>query len=206
MRRLHRHLDEPAEPRVAFLRGSLTGTVINIGPLRTASASVDLTDVALASSGTLYGVDFGSDLYRVNTADARATLIGPLGDAVNGLVVSPGGTLYASGGYELYTVNVTSGSGTYVGTTGYASSGDLAFAPDGTLLMSAEPSLGGPNDSLVKLNLSTAYGTLIGSIGQDSVYWVSRKATERCSLQRQAASCSPSNHRPEPGPGARGRW
>ena len=160
----------PPSLELAFLRGSLTGTVIPIGPLRTASASVNLTDVALTSSGTLYGVDFGSDLYRIDTANARATLIGPLGDQVNGLVVGPEGTLYASGGYELYTVNVTSGSGTYVGTTGFASSGDLAFTPDGTLLMSAEPSLGGPNDSLVKLNLMTAYGTLIGSIGQGSVY------------------------------------
>jgi hypothetical protein len=160
----------PPSLELAFLRGSLTGTVINIGPLRTASGSVDLTDVALTSSGALYGVDFSSDLYRIDTANAVATLIGPLSAEVNGLVVSPEGTLYASGGYELYTVNLTSGSATNVGTTGYASSGDLAFAPDGTLLMSAEPSLGGPNDSIVKLGLSTAYGTLIGSIGQGSVY------------------------------------
>jgi hypothetical protein len=160
----------PPSLELAFLRGSLTGTVINIGPLRSASGAVDLTDVALTSSGALYGVDFGSDLYRVDTANAFATLIGPLSAEVNGLVVSPQGTLYASGGFELYTVNLTSGSATYVGTTGYASSGDLAFAPDGTLFMSAEPSLGGPNDSLVKLSLITAYGTLVGSIGQGSVY------------------------------------
>ena len=161
----------PPSLELAFLRGSLTGTVIVIGALRTASgSSVDLTDVALTSSGTLYGVDFGSDLYRIDTTNAVATLVGPLSAQVNGLVVSPEGSLYASGGFELYTVNLSSGSATYVGTTGYASSGDLAFTPDGKLLMSAEPGLGGPNDSLVNLNLTTAYGTLVGSIGQGSVY------------------------------------
>jgi hypothetical protein len=159
----------PPSLELAFLRGSLTGTVINIGPLETAAGeSVDLTDVALTSSGTLYGVDFGSDLYRVNTGDAVATLIGPLSAQTNGLVVSPEGTLYASGGYELYTVNLATGSATYVGTTGYASSGDLAFTPDGSLLMSAESA--SPNDSLVKLSLTTAYGSMIGSIGQGAVY------------------------------------
>ncbi len=157
----------PPSLELAFLRGPLTGTVVNIGPLRTASGSVDLTDVALTSSGALYGVDYGSNLYRVDTATALATLIGPLGAGVNGLVVSPEGTPYASNGYELYTVSLTSGSATAVGVMGYASSGDLAFAPDGTLFMAAE---GGPKDSLVKLSLNTANGTLIGSIGQGAVY------------------------------------
>lgn len=143
-----------------FVRGPNTGTTITIG-----STGVVLTDVALTSSGTVYGVDFGN-LYTVDTDTGQATLVGPVGGfSVNGLVVGPTGTLYASTNFgQLLTIDPTTGAGTLVGNIGFGSSGDLVFAQDGTLYMTS------PGDSLVRVNPATGAGTLVGSIGFGSVY------------------------------------
>jgi hypothetical protein len=149
----------PASLGLEFVRGPNTGQTITIG------STAFLTDVALTSSGTLYGVDFGN-LYTVDTDTGQATLVGPVGGfSVNGLVVGPTGTLYASTNFgQLLTINTTTGAGTLVGIIGFGSSGDLAFAQDGTLYMTT------PGDSLVRVNPTTGAGTLVGPIGFGSVY------------------------------------
>ncbi len=159
----------PSELELAFIRGAMTGTVIDIGPVETTSNGVTLTDVALAPSGILYGVDFGSDLYTINPENGQSTLVGPLNAVVNGLVVSATGTIYGSGSNDLVTVNPTTGASTLIGSTGYNSSGDLAFTPDGALYMTAS---GSSSDSLVTLNPTTGAGTLVGNINQGSVYGI----------------------------------
>ena len=122
---------------LVFLRGPLTGTSVTIGPITTLPGTVSLSDLAVSASGTLYGIDFGSDLYRIDPATGDATDIGPTGYAVNGLVVSPTGTIYASGNDCLITIDPTTGAGTLVGSPQYTSSGDLAFDASGDLYMTA---------------------------------------------------------------------
>jgi hypothetical protein len=144
-----------------FVRGPLVGSTINIGP-----QGVVLTDIALASDGTLYGIDFGN-FYTLNVDTGAATFVGPIGNgASNGLVVGPDGTVYDSTfAGQLFTIDPSSGAGTLVGNIGFDSSGDLAFAQDGTLYMTAS---GG--DLLVSVNTATGAGTLVGGIGYGSVY------------------------------------
>jgi sugar lactone lactonase YvrE len=142
-----------------FVRGPLVGTTLTIG-----SEGATLTDLALTSSGALYGIDF-STLYRLNVDTGQATAVGPVGFfGVNGLVVGPDGTIYASGDTELLTIDPATGAGTPVGNTGFFSSGDLAFAQDGKLYMTA------PGDRLVRVDPTTGAGTLVGPIGSFAVY------------------------------------
>jgi hypothetical protein len=162
----------PSRLDLEMIRGPLRGRAITIGRVVTKSRRVSLTDIALTSSGTLYGVDFTSDLYVINPADGAAKLVGPIGTGVNGLVVGPTGTLYGSAGYGLVTINPATGVGTQVGLINFASSGDLAFSADGTLYMTASASISGaaPSDLLVDVNTATAAGTLIGPTGHQYVY------------------------------------
>ena len=156
----------PATLGLEFLRGPETGTTVVIGP-----TGVQLTDLALTPSGTLYGIDFDS-FYRVDPDTAQSTLIGPVGATVNGLVVGPRGTIYASTREvgQLLTINPLTGAGTLVGNSGFLSAGDLAFAQDGTLYMTARLSTDALPSLLATLDPATGAGTLVGPIGQDNVF------------------------------------
>src|SRR4051812_34767509 len=104
-----------------------TGLVSLLG-----SSGVTLTDIAVSPSQKLFGETF-TTLYSIDQS-GTATAIGPTGALLNGMVFSPDGTLYASGGRGLYTVNTTTGAATMVGNSGLnlRSAGDLSFN-DGTL-------------------------------------------------------------------------
>jgi hypothetical protein len=151
-----------------FIRGPLAGTSIVIGP-----EGVVMTDIALSSSGTLYGDSYGA-FYTLNVDTGQATLVGPLGLAwlANALVVGPTGTVYGSGRSGptpgvLVTIDPTTGAGTEVGSSTFASSGDIAFAHDGTLYMTSP---GGTGDALVSVDPTTGAVTSIGPTGFSSVY------------------------------------
>ena len=93
-----------------FITSPMLGQVITIGPI-----GADLTDIALAPSGQLYGIDTHSDLYTVNQGTGVATLVGPVGYGLVGLVVSSDGTIYGSGGKRLVVINPATGSGRPLG-------------------------------------------------------------------------------------------
>lgn len=153
----------PSVLDLEFIRGPLTGGVITIG-----STGVDLTDIALTASGTLYGVSF-TDFYTIDPSTGVATDVGSIGSpGVNALVVGPTGTIYAADYVtgNLLTINPGSGAGTVVGETGFSSSGDLAFGSNGNLYMTADA----PSDVLVTVNPTTGTGTPVGSIGDSFVY------------------------------------
>jgi hypothetical protein len=158
----------PSMLDLEFIRGPLAGSAISIGPVTSTTGGVTLTDLALTAAGTLYGVDFGTVLYTIDPNTARATRVGSVNLAVNGLVTGPTGTIYASGGSELITINRTSGAGRNVGATRYTSSGDLAFDHGGTLYMTA--SAGGSGDSLASVNPITGRATIVGAIGKAGVW------------------------------------
>jgi len=138
-----------------------TGSVNVIGGM-----GQQMADIAFDPSGNLYGITFGA-LYSINKTTAVSNLIGNLGTSANSLAFDSSGTLYTANS-SLYTVNVLTGAATLVGSGGasYNSSGDLAFI-GGELFLSSSSSTG---DNLVKLNLSTGAGTLIGGIGFSAVW------------------------------------
>ena len=114
-----------------------TGAVTDIGTTTYDHSAIVLTDIAMNSSGALYGISF-TNLYSVNTSNADLTRIGSFAStdsAMNGLVFNSTGTLYAASGdtNKIFTLNTSTGAATTLtGTTGAGvdASGDLAFNPD----------------------------------------------------------------------------
>src|SRR5207248_9846478 len=86
------------------------------GPVNAGGTPGTMADISFDSSGNLYGAASigGPDLYSINTATGKATLVGPNGASTStaggGLAISPGGTFFGT---------PTSGRfGTYNSTTG----------------------------------------------------------------------------------------
>jgi hypothetical protein len=81
-----------------------------------------------------YAVDNDENLYSVDLSTATATLIGSTGEFLEGIAISPGGTLFATDGFgNLYTLNSATGAATLVGSTGLGDVEGLAF--DGNTLL-----------------------------------------------------------------------
>lgn len=139
--------------------------------------TIVLLDLALnPKDGQLYGVN--DTLYRVDKATATITRVGGLEAAGPGvsseavaLAFSKDGVLYAGvSGNQLATVDTATGKATVVGSlgSGYAYSGDLAFAPDGRLFASASGR--DIHDELLLVNPQTGAGTPVGNIGYRKVF------------------------------------
>jgi hypothetical protein len=130
-----------------------------------------MTDIAFDASGNLFGISF-TNLYRINTTTAAATLVGALGLASpgnNSLVFGSNGVLYAasvSTGH-LYTVNTSTGLATDRGDIGFFSSGDLAFN-GGALYMSST------SDRLIRIALDGSDNVVgvtdVGGLGFSNVF------------------------------------
>lgn len=84
--------------------------------------------MAYAVAGT------SANLYSVDLSTATATLIGSTGEFLEGLALSPGGTLFGTDTVgDLYTLNKTTGAATLVGNTGLGDVEGLVF--DGSTLL-----------------------------------------------------------------------
>ncbi|OYT90305.1 MAG: hypothetical protein CFE43_19115 [Burkholderiales bacterium PBB3] len=109
-----------------------------------------MTDTATDSAGTLYLLTFTS-LYRLNSTDGTASLIGAHGVVgANALSFDGSGALYAASNNDtlLYRLNLSTGRATVAGNVPTSSAGDLAFIK-GRLFFA------GNNDTLGVINLLT---------------------------------------------------
>lgn len=127
---------------------------------------VVMTDIAFATDGRLFGVDF-LRLYEIDRRTAEVTEIGPHGmPGGNALVFGPDGTLYGMGsaGTHLYEVDPATGSASSLGNVGSFSAGDLAFVGSQLYLASL-------SNQLVAIDLGPpATGSPVGPFGFSSVY------------------------------------
>ena len=153
-----------------------TGGVHDVGQIAVAGASVVMSDIAISSTGIMYGVDgtstTTSSLYRINPLTAAATFIGGLGTNVNSLVFGLDGKLYAAND-SLWTVNTLTGSALNKGNNGtvYHSDGDLAFL-NGNLYLTGcttATNLCGTSH-LIKINTTNGAGTDIGDTGRNQMF------------------------------------
>jgi len=132
-----------------------------------------MTDIALdPSTGKLYGISSTPlGLYSIDKTTAKATLIGTpsiTNPIIRSLEFDSSGVLYTADIF-LYTVDPKTGSTTKIGNGSdpYDSSGDLAFFGNQLYLTSFNS---GSTDNLVKLDVSTGKGTIVGPIGFPNVY------------------------------------
>ena len=134
------------------------------------TTNVAFFEIAMSPAGLLMGVTGQGDLYRIDTASAATELVGSLGledpGGWNSMDFDSSGMLYVAR-ERLLMVDSQTASATVVGETGFVASGDMAFAPDGALYMSAKSDTG--IDDLVRIDPTTGQGVLVGSVGYSSV-------------------------------------
>lgn len=142
-----------------------SGKVTPIGPTQ-----VQLTDLALGSNATLYGLDFGT-LYDVNTTTGAATFLTAV-DATGTVAfdVSPQGEFFAGGGTGVYKIEIAPVQTTQVASYpgNLVASGDLAFL--GARLLATAHGPGGGNDSLVEIDLAAGTAKTLGNTGFDCIW------------------------------------
>lgn len=125
---------------------------------------VELTDIALAPDGTIYGAD-GDNLVRVDIETMRFEIIMPVSAAFNGLDTAPDGTLYGAANTGVYRFDLVRGTSTLVATfpSRFVSSGDLAFIGDRLYATAAGSTLS--EDLLVEIDLTGRGGRIVGPVG-----------------------------------------
>src|SRR5712671_6192526 len=115
-----------------------------------------------------FAVDNTTTLFSVDLTTATATPVGPTGQFLQGLAVSPTGGLFGTdylGG--LYSVSKTTGAATLIGSTGLGDIEGLTFR--GTTLIGTNFSnLGGPT-TVSAIDTTTAAATTITSFSQGPV-------------------------------------
>ena len=115
-----------------------------------------------------FAVDNTENLFSVNLTTATATPIGFTGQFLQGLAVSPQGSLFGTdylGG--LYSVNKTTGAATLIGSTGLGDIEGLAFR--GTTLIGTNFSSLGGLTTVSAIDMTTAAATPIISFSQGPV-------------------------------------
>lgn len=115
---------------------------------------------ARADDVMAYAVATNGDLYSVDLTTGTATVIGSTGagNLMEGLALSPGGTLYGTDAAgNLYTVNTSTGAATLVGSTGAGDIEGLAF--NGTTLLGSNFS--STDTTIMSINTSNASTTAV---------------------------------------------
>ena len=115
-----------------------------------------------------FAVDATGSLFSVDLTTATATPIGPTGQFLQGLAVSPQGSLFGTDFLgNLFSVSKTTGAATLIGSTGLGDIEGLSFR--GTTLIGTNFSnLGGPT-TVSAIDTTTALPTTITSFSQGPV-------------------------------------
>jgi len=115
-----------------------------------------------------FAVDATENLFSVDLTTATATPIGPTGQFLQGLAVSPGGSLFGTDYLgSLFSVSKTTGAATLIGNTGLGDIEGLSFR--GTTLIGTNFSnLGGPT-TVSAIDTTTALPTTVASFSQGPV-------------------------------------
>jgi hypothetical protein len=115
-----------------------------------------------------FAVDTTQSLFSVDLTTATASRIGSTGQLLEGLAISPGGSLFGTDFTgNLYSVSKATGAATFIGTTGLGDIEGLSF--NGTTLIGTNFSnLGGPT-TVSAINTTTAVPTTITSFSQGPV-------------------------------------
>jgi PEP-CTERM motif len=115
-----------------------------------------------------FAVDNTLNLFSVDLTTATATPIGYTGQFLEGLAISPTGSLFGTDAYgSLYSVSPTTGATTLIGNTGLGDIEGLAF--NGTTLIGTNFSNLGGQTTVSAINTSTAAPTTITSFSQGPV-------------------------------------
>ena len=130
---------------------------------------LDFSARSAAADQIGFAVDATQSLFSVDLTTATASRIGSTGQFLEGLAISPGGSLFGTDFTgNLYSVSKATGAATLIGNTGLGNIEGLTFR--GTTLIGTNFStlLGGPT-TVSAIDTTTAVPTLITSFSQGPV-------------------------------------
>jgi hypothetical protein len=132
-----------------------------------------LADIALAADGTFYGATY-DQLVRVDSTTGATTPLSTIASgSFNALDFGPDGLLYGASRDQILRLDVATGAVDFIAVlpTGYSSSGDVAFLPDGRMLLTATRTGGEVvPDDLFELRLDGRAPRRIGTMGSPCVW------------------------------------
>jgi len=139
-----------------------TGAFNSIGP-----GGANYQNMTSQPGGPLYAADPSTMLLTIDThTGGISTVIGTMGNNINGLKFDESGTLFGFSRTDLYTVNPTNAAVTLVGATGLSGS---SFAYDaifkGNTMYWEDTTGPGNTSNLYTVNTSTGMASLVGNIG-----------------------------------------
>ncbi|MEP6793417.1 MAG: gliding motility-associated C-terminal domain-containing protein [Saprospiraceae bacterium] len=110
-----------------------------------------ITDISFHPDGTLYGIDSGGNLFKIDTLSGATTNVyqfNGAGQRFNSLTTSATGISYSTGDTgALFSYDNSTGTGTFLGFIGFRATGDLTFYK-GKLYAAAE------NDRIILVDLN----------------------------------------------------
>lgn len=133
-----------------------------------ASAILHLSVMSASADQIGYAVDDNESLYKVDLTTATATPIGNTGQFLQGLAISPQGSLFGTDSLgNLYSVNKTTGATSFIGDTGLGDIEGLSFR-GATLIGTDFSGLNGPT-TVYAIDTSNGMPTAITSFSQGPV-------------------------------------
>jgi hypothetical protein len=141
---------------------------------------LDMGAIAFDTSGTLYASSHTGVIYQIDLQTRNFTRVCSLGVKIQALTFNPqnddlwGSPLVVLGSTKdrLYKINLTTGDTIVIGSTGLGvQTNALAFDNSGNLFGVTGPA--SQIDSLISIDINTAKGTKIGSIGYKNILGIS---------------------------------
>lgn len=132
-----------------------------------------LADIALAPDGTFYGASFGELVSVDSVTGATSPVTSIITGDFNAVDFAPDGQLYGAGSDQVVRIDVVTGAVEFIAVlpAGYVSSGDLAFLPDGRMLLTATRTGGDTSpDELFEVRLDGRAPRRIGTMGSACVW------------------------------------
>jgi hypothetical protein len=134
----------------------------------------EVTDIALAPDGTLFGCTF-RELLRIDKAKGRASAVGSFSVtvAMNSLAVGADGTIYGADDQgSIFKVDRATGRAKRIGIFGrsFVSSGDLTAGPNALIYAAVTTSPGVDVDRIAVLHPGSGEVRILGKTGYAGVY------------------------------------
>jgi hypothetical protein len=140
-----------------------SGSFTAIGP-----ASATYEDMTRLPGGDLYAVDSSDRLLILDqSTGAISSVIGTMGNSIEGAKFDGSGTLFGYNKTDLYTVNPSNANVTLVGAFGISTGTYYDAAFNGNTMYLEETNGTGGTSNLYTVNTSTGAATLVGNIGSE---------------------------------------
>ena len=156
-----------AEIMVATETGVLLSVDTRSGAVRAEGLTPQFFDIAIDPQGILWGVTGRGMVFRMHPANRTMTPVGSTGSFINALAFDAAGRLFGAGADWIHIIDTVTGHARPLARiAGFASSGDLAWAPGRIFATSQAP--GG--DVLFAIDPESGQSRRVGGIGHADVY------------------------------------